>query len=433
MYIAPCTMSPRSFLIIYSAFFFAEWLWESLLVLLNLRYVRDQLKAPPEEASALMEPQSFKGSVEYALVRGRFGLLSSTLSNLLLLSAILSGALGTLEGFFTRLEVGAILQGILTFASFSLILQLLSLPLSLYSQFVIEERFGFNRMTVRLFFLDALKGLLLSLALAVPLLAALFWLMDAAGSLWWLWAFGVLAAFQLALIVLYPAVIAPWFNRFTPLEDSPLREKILGLAERLRFGIKGIFVMDGSKRSVHSNAYFSGLGTAKRIVLFDTLLRNLGEDQILAVLAHEIGHEKKHHLEKSLSVSLAGTLAGLWLASLALKSAALFQAFGFLSPSAAAALILISFYSGPFTFFLKPLFSFWSRRHEYEADRFSAQALQDSGALREALIRLNRENLSTLAPHPWYSFFHYSHPALLERLRALEHGLEESPVSPKGI
>jgi STE24 endopeptidase len=220
--------------------------------------------------------------------------------------------------------------------------------------------------------------------------------------------------------ILYPLLIAPLFNKFTPLPEGRLRDAIRDLAARLDFRTSGIFVMDGSRRSGHSNAYFTGIGRAKRIVLFDTLVNSMPEEELLSVLAHEIGHEKKRHVRKALAVSLVLSLAGFWVLSLLVPFLPLYQAFGLRAASSPAILVLLAFCSGPFTFLLTPLASLWSRKHEYEADRFAAQGVGSAAGMKSALLRLARENLSNLTPHPLYSFWHYSHPTIAERLAALE-------------
>jgi STE24 endopeptidase len=279
-------------------------------------------------------------------------------------------------------------------------------------------------MTLGLFFIDLFKSLLISAVIAFPVLLIFFRLVETAGTFWWLYAFIVLSAIQLLLSVLYPVVIAPLFNKFTPLEEGSLKEKVRNLAEKLEFKTKGIFVMDGSKRSGHSNAYFTGLGKVKRIVLFDTLLETLNEDQIVAVLAHELGHEKLHHVIKRLAISLMLSLAGMYLVYILLDFLPLFRAFGFQETNIHGLLVILGFCSGPFTFFLKPLFTVWSRKHEFEADRFAVRAVGEAGSLKSALISLSKENLSNPVPHPLYSFYHYSHPSLGERLQGLDRAAQ---------
>ncbi len=222
------------------------------------------------------------------------------------------------------------------------------------------------------------------------------------------------------MTLLYPLVVAPLFNKFTPLPEGTLRDRILALADRLAFRTKGIFVMDASRRSRHGNAYFTGLGPVKRIVLFDTLVSTMSEDEVLAVLAHEIGHERRHHVRKMLALSIVLGLAGFWLLSLVVPWAALYRAFGFEGASSHAILVVLALASGPVTFAFRPLFSLWSRRHEREADHFAVDATGGAGAMVSALVRLTNDNLSNLTPHPWYSFYHYSHPTVAERVASLE-------------
>ena len=413
-------MLARTILALYLAFFILELGWDVFLTLLNLRHARRHAGSVPAVFAGAVDGETYARSVSYTLARGRLGLLAGAVSSAALLAAVLTGFLGIVDAGMRLLPVHRYLQGFLFIACLSLLSWLIGLPFSLASTFSVEARFGFNRVTPRLFVVDTLKGLAVSTVIAIPVLLGLFWFMDAAGGLWWVWAFAAMSAFQIVMSTLYPIVIAPLFNKFTPLPEGPLREAILGLAARLSFRAKGVFVMDGSRRSRHSNAYFTGLGRAKRIVLFDTLVGSADQEEILSVLSHEIGHARRHHLRKGLAVSLALSLAGFWVAGLLLRWPPLFQAFGFREASPHALLVLLAFCAGPFTFFLTPLFSMWSRRHEYEADRFAVDATGSAGGMRSALLRLSRENLSNLAPHPLYSFFHYSHPTLAERIAALD-------------
>ncbi len=413
-------MSASSILTLYLVLFAFEFSWEQLLLVLNLRNVRRNADRVPEPFRGLISGERYDRSVRYVTDRGRFSLLSAAFSALFLLLIILSGFLGTLDRLVAGLELHPYLHGIVYLFLVALLFRIVSLPLSLYSQFVIEARYGFNKMSPGLFFRDLAKGLLVSALLMAPLLAGLFWFMDRSGGFWWLWAFLFVAVFQLLVTILYPLVIAPLFNRFSPLPEGSLRQRIDELSRKLGFRTRGIFVMDGSRRSGHSNAYFTGLGGARRIVLFDTLVSSLEEEQLLGVLAHEIGHEKKRHMLKGLALSLLTILAGLWVMSLLLPYGPLYRAFGFDRPSYHAILVIVTLASGPFTFFLSPLFSLLSRRHEYEADRFAVDAMESAEPLKGALIGLSRDNLSNLTPHPLYSFYHYSHPTLAERIRAME-------------
>ena len=411
-------MRPQTNLILFLSLFFLELIWEQFLLWLNLRHDRSCKDNPPELAVEIWGRQDYQRAIDYSKSKTYLAVISSLVGSGLVLLLVSSGWLGTLESWVSSLAVGPILQGILYVYLISLIFGVVSLPTTIYAQFVIEARYGFNRMTWKLFILDGLKSLLVSLVLMTPLLALLFVLIRA-GTLWWLWGFILFTAFQLVMIVLYPKVIAPLFNKFTPLEEGSLKEKVQALSDHLGFKTRGIFVMDGSKRSRHSNAYFSGLGRVKRIVLFDTLIRSLAEDQVAGVLAHEIGHEKLGHILKRLALSVSSGLLGFWLVSLLLNYSPFFEAFNFTGPSPQAVLVLVMFVSGPFTFYLKPLFSWWSRRHEYQADHFVKSRTRYGKAFQTALKRLSKDNLSNPVPHPLYSFYHYSHPTTLERIRAL--------------
>jgi STE24 endopeptidase len=413
-------MRSETILIVFLLLFFLELFWEQLLLWLNLRRAQSARTNPPDPALEIWGARDYQRAIEYSRSKTHLGVISSLVSSALVLVLVLSGWLGSLETWISNLAVGPITQGILYVYLIGLFFSVASLPISIYGQFVIEARYGFNRMTWKLFILDILKGLLVSLVLMTPLLAAVL-LLIRVSSWWWLWGFLLFTAFQLLMIVLYPKVIAPLFNKFTPLEEGSLKEKVLSLAEQLEFKTRGIYRMDGSKRSRHSNAYFSGFGRMKRIVLFDTLLQRFEDDEIAAVLAHEIGHQKLGHILKRLALSLPTGLLGFWIVGLLLNYPPFFEAFGFADPSPQAALVLIMFVSGPFTFYLKPLFSWWSRRHEFQADNFVKSRTSYGEAFQAALKRLGKDNLSNPVPHPLYSFYHNSHPTILERIAALEN------------
>ena len=413
-------MNAETIRLVFVIFFALELAWDLVLTSLNLRYVKSHAAAVPEAFASTVDPPTFARSVAYTLTRGGFGIWSGLVGSAALLAVLLSGTLGWLDSLARSLPLSASLQGVFLIAEVALLFWILQLPFTLYSTFGIEARFGFNKTTPMLWLVDSLKGLGIAAVLGVPILMALFWFMDATGGFWWIWAFAAMTAFQLVMIVLSPLVIAPLFNKFSPLPEGSLRDAILALAAKLGFRTKGIFLVDSSRRSRHSNAYFTGLGKSKRIVLYDTLVGSHTEDEIVSVLAHEIGHEKRNHIKKGIAVSTVLSLAGFWIVSLLLPWAPLYQAFGFARPGSAALLVILALCSGPFTFFLQPLFSALSRRHEYEADRFAVQGVGSAGGMRRALLRLSKDNLSNLTPHPFYSFIHYSHPTLGERIAALE-------------
>jgi STE24 endopeptidase len=310
-------------------------------------------------------------------------------------------------------------QGLIFCFGVALVFSIVSLPTDLYSTFKLEARFGFNKTTWRLYLTDKLKGFLVATLIGLPFLFVVLWLMEATGSYWWIWAFFFVSGFQLLMVIVYPTFIAPLFNKFDPLPEGELRNRILRLAEQVGFKTNGIYSMDGSKRSAHSNAYFTGISKAKRIVLFDTLIAQMTIDQGLAVLAHEMGHYKLKHIRRMLVVQTVFLFLGLYVLSLLVDYRPLFTAFGLDHPSNHGALVLFSLLSGPFTFYLGPLVNRLSRRHEYEADRFAVETLHNPRPMEEALVALTVKNLANLTPHPWYSAYHYSHPTPTERVGAI--------------
>jgi STE24 endopeptidase len=338
------------------------------------------------------------------------------------LLVLFSGALPWAFGFSqNRLGQSAWAMSAFLFAA-GFALALPGLPVDWFAQFRLEARFGFNTTTQKTWWLDRLKGFLLALALGYPLLALVLKFVEWTGASWWLWAWGALLAFQLLMLVLAPVFIMPLFNKFTPLPDGSLRDRLVKLAERADFRAKSIQVMDGSKRSRHSNAFFTGFGGFRKIVLFDTLIQQLAELELEAVLAHEIGHFKKKHIPKTLLASALGSLAGFWLIALLAQQDWFYRSFGFAPGSIVPALLLFGLVSGVITFWFSPLAHWWSRRYEYQADAYAAEVMNEPGSLIGALRKLNEKNLSNLTPHPLYSRFYYSHPTLLERERALAGG-----------
>jgi STE24 endopeptidase len=301
------------------------------------------------------------------------------------------------------------------------------LPFEWHAQFHLEERFGFNTTTAATWWLDRVKGLLLGAALGYPLLVLILKLPGWLGASWWFWAWVCLAAFQLVMMVVAPVLIMPLFNKFTSLPAGGLRDGLQALGERAGFRARDIQVMDGSKRSRHSNAFFTGLGRFRKIVLFDTLVRQLGQDELESVLAHEIGHYKKGHVLKTMALSFGSSLAAFYLVAVLVREEWFLGGFGFTPGEIVPALLLLSLLSGVVTFWLSPIFHYLSRRHEYEADAFAAGLIGRPQPLMAALRKLNEKNLSNLTPHPFYSGFYYSHPTLLER----EAALTPPPLQPR--
>ncbi|HKI96831.1 MAG TPA: M48 family metallopeptidase [bacterium] len=396
-----------------------EQLVEVGLALLNLRHAAAHGGRVPPALEGRVTPETARRSRAYTLVRGRFGLLEQGVDVLVVLAVLFSGLLPWLDGALRGLGLGGAHLFVAYVVVLGALLSVAGLPFRLYSTFGIEARFGFNRMTFAMWVWDRTKALALSAVLGLPLLYGVYGFMATTGRWWWLWVFAFLTAVQIVLQWLYPSVIAPLFNRFTPLPAGSLRERVLALAKRAGFRTRGLYVMDASRRSGHSNAYFAGF-FRPRIVLFDTLLERVSEDEALAVLAHEIGHYRKRHVHQALLLNAVASLLLLWAASLLLPWEPLYAAFGFTGPSFHTALALLLLGGGAFTFWLRPLLAWFSRRNEYAADAYAARITGQPAAMASALLRLNEHNLSNLAPHPWYSRFHYSHPTLLERLAALE-------------
>ncbi len=392
---------------------------------LNQQHVHSHADAVPAAYRGIIDETTYRKSVDYTLAKSRFGSITDTFDALLLIIVLFSGMLPW--AFAISLahlgnSIGA-MAGFLFIVGVSL--SLLSLPFDWYAQFKLEQRFGFNTTTMRTWVLDRVKGLLLALLLGFPLLALVLKVIEWTGQHWWLWAWGIFVAFQLLLMLIAPAVIMPLFNKFTPLAQGPLRERLFALAKRTGFPTRSIDVMDGSKRSRHSNAFFTGFGRFRKIVLFDTLVAQLSEPELEAVLAHEIGHYKKRHIVKLMAVSMLSTLVAFaaiaWLA----KQDWFYRAFGFALQDSYApvaivpGMLLFALLAGPLVYWLTPLMNLWSRRFEYQADRFAREVIGEAASLVGALRKLNEKNLSNLTPHPLYSGFHYSHPTMLEREQAL--------------
>jgi len=397
----------------------ARWTAQLWLDWLNRRQVLAHADAMPEAFRSFIDEPTYAKSVQYTLAKLRLNNVQTTCDTVVLLAALLSGVLPWAFGAFTAaFGTSPWAQAAFLLAA-GFALSLPTLPLEWYDQFHLEQSFGFNCTTPRLWWMDRLKGLLLGILLVYPLLVLVLKLVIWTGPSWWLWAWGALLGFQLLLVVLAPVLILPLFNKFKPLPDGTLRDRLLNLAERTRFRARSIQIMDGSKRSRHSNAFFTGFGRFRKIVLFDTLINQLPEPELEAVLAHEIGHFKKKHIPKTLVASALSSLAALYLVSLLARQEWFYRSFGFTPSSLAPALLLFGLLSGTVTFWFSPLARWWSRRYEYQADAFAAAVMNEPRPLIGALRKLNEKNLSNLTPHPLYSRFYYSHPTLLEREMAL--------------
>ena len=396
----------------------------------QIRHVARHRSTVPPAFAERIPLAAHQKAADYTIAKGRLGLLETALSAAVLLGWTLLGGLDALNQLLLGALGGGMWQQLALLATFAVISGLIDLPLSLYQTFVVEERFGFNKITWRLWLADALKGLLVGAFIGLPIAALILWLMGAAGPLWWLWAWCFWMGFNLLLMVIYPTFIAPLFNRFQPLEDESLKARVTALMQRCGFSAKGLFVMDGSRRSAHANAYFTGFGAAKRVVFYDTLLRQLAPGEVEAVLAHELGHFKHRHIVQRVVMMFALSLAGFallgWLSTqvwfytgLGVRPNISLDPAMAAAPNDALALLLFMLVVPVFTFFISPLFSQQSRRHEFQADAYAVA--QASGAdLSSALLKLYEDNASTLTPDPVYVKFYYSHPPATERLARMQ-------------
>jgi STE24 endopeptidase len=399
----------------------------------QVRHVARHRASVPGAFAGTISLAAHQKAADYTVAKVRFGLLETAVGAAVLLGWTLLGGLDALNQALLGWLGGGMVQQLALIAGFVLIGGLIELPLSLYQTFVIEQRFGFNKMTWQLWLVDLLKSTLLGAAIGLPIAALILWLMGAAGGLWWLWAWGVWMGFNLLLLVVYPTFIAPLFNKFQPLEDEGLKARVTALMQRCGFSAKGLYVMDGSRRSAHANAYFTGFGAAKRVVFFDTLLSKLSPGEVDAVLAHELGHFKHKHILKRIVTMFALSLAGFALLGWLAQQAWFYAGLGVTPslqllvptlgatqamPNDALALLLFLLVIPVFSFFITPLLSRSSRQHEFEADAYAAQQA-DAKDLGSALLKLYEDNASTLTPDPVYVAFYYSHPPASQRLARL--------------
>ena len=391
----------------------------------QIRFVAAHRDAVPTAFSATVALPAHQKAADYTVAKARFGLIELAVGTALLLAWTLLGGLDVLNRALQGWLGAGMTQQLALLAAFALIGGLIDLPFTLYQTFVIEQRFGFNKMTFKLWVVDLLKSTVLGAAIGLPIAAVILWLMGAAGSYWWLWAWSFWMGFNLLLLVVYPTFIAPLFNKFKPLEDETLKNRVTALMQRCGFAAKGLFVMDGSKRSAHANAYFTGFGAAKRVVFYDTLLAKLSPGEVDAVLAHELGHFKHKHIIKRIAGLFALSLAGFallgWLSTQVWFYTGLGVRPNLAGPNDALALLLFLSAVPVFSFFISPLFAQLSRRHEFQADAYAVQ--QTCGRdLSTALLKLYEDNASTLTPDPVYVRFYYSHPPASERLARMTGG-----------
>jgi STE24 endopeptidase len=387
----------------------------------QVSYVAQHRDNVPEAFKNTVSLAAHQKAADYTLAKGKLANIDGILSIIVLLLFTLGGIINLTFQFWTSVITSPLMAGVAATATIFLLMTIIEIPSSWYQTFVIEEQFGFNKNTPSQFIKDHLMQLGLGAIIGLPLLALILWVMEAVGSLWWLWAWAILISFSLLMSWLYPTLIAPMFNKFTPMEEGALKERISGLLTRCGFNSQGIFIMDGSKRSGHGNAYFTGLGNNKRIVFFDNLVNSLEDEELEAVLAHELGHFKCKHVIKMLIASSIMTLISFGILGLLISQDWFYTGLGVdvAQKSNAVALLLFILVSSSFTFFMQPISAYFQRQFEFEADDFAANHAQAS-KLISGLVKLYEENASTLTPDPLYSAFHYSHPPAAIRIAHLE-------------
>lgn len=385
----------------------------------NIKHIGKNFNQVPQEFADKITLEDHQKAARYSIEKLNKGQLFNFLGYIILIGWTLLGGLDVLNNWITSLELSPILTGTAFILAFSFINSILSLPESLYTTFVIEEKYGFNKTTLKIFFTDMIKSSILGLIIGTPLIYGILWIMDSLGEYWWAYAWAFLSIFQLLLMWIYPTFIAPIFNKFTELEEGEVKDRILALLDRVDFTSKGLFVMDASRRSGHGNAYFTGFGKNKRIVFFDTLINSLNAKEVEAVLAHELGHFKRKHILKMMIKAFVFSFIGLFILGQLMQTTWFFEMHGVHSGETYMALTLFLLVSGIYTFFITPISSWTSRKYEFEADEFASKN-SDPQELINALVKMYKDNASTLTPDPLYSAFYHSHPPALTRVKFLE-------------
>ena len=385
-------------------------------------YVAAHRGAVPAQFSSVIALDAHQRAADYTCAKTRFAMLGVLVEAAIALAFTFGGGLQALHELTTTWFEPGMLRGLTLITGFMMISMIIDIPFSLYRTFVIEEKFGFNKMTLKLFWVDLLKSLLLGAALGLPLIATVLWLMDRMGEIWWIYAWGAWMIFGLVLQAIAPTLILPLFNKFTPLDNDALKERAERLLDRCGFKAKGLFIMNGSLRSSHGNAFFTGFGKTKRIVFFDTLLSRLDPQEVEAVLAHELGHFKLKHILKGIVRGAVISLGLFWLLGVVLHAPWFYSGLGIETPSTAMALLLFSIVVPVFTFLFQPLSAMYSRKHEFEADAFAAQYTPATDLIA-ALVKLYKDNASTLTPDPLHSAFYDSHPPATLRIARLQQAI----------
>lgn len=413
------------FLQIFIILFIMTVLTKLTLIGLNIKSVQENVKVPAEFSSVINQEQHEKAQT-YSLAKARFSLGQLVFNQVILIAWLFSGLLDLLAQSIESIGLGPLSVGVIFLLAFNIINGVISLPFDWYFNFELEEKFGFNKMTPKIFIIDHIKQFFLGLAIGVPLLYAILFFLYKTGDNWWLITWAFIVAFQFIMIWAYPKFIAPLFNKFKPLDDEKLSAKIATLLDSCKLVFKDFYTMNASIRSSHGNAYFTGFGKNRRIVFFDTLLETLEDNEVIAVLAHELGHLKRKHILKSIVISTAGLFVGLYILSLAVKNQILVQSFGIKTTEKYMQLLLFTLTVPFFTYFLTPISSWFSRKNEFEADEFAATHAHAKDLI-SALLKLIRDNSSTVTPHPVYSKFYFSHPPPRERIAFLKSLETKSP------
>jgi len=409
-------MKPETLFYIIIVFIVVEFVIEKVLSYLNVTYFKEKI---PEELQDVFDEKEYQKSKAYQLENYRFGLVTSSISFILILLLLFFDVFAILDQFVKNLTDNNLLQSLFFFGILLLVSTLFSIPFSYYDTFVIEEKYGFNRSTKKLFFIDQLKSLLLTIVLGGFVITALVWFYQLFGKNFWVYAWLVIAAFIIFINMFYTSLIVPLFNKLKVLDEGDLRQKLESLAQKTNYDLQQIFVIDGSKRSNKANAYFTGFGSKKKVVLYDTLINDLTPDEISAVLAHEIGHYKHKHIIINMILSLLSIGIFLYFLSWLIDSKLLAKVLGVNEPSFHIGLLAFALLFTPVSFLIGLLTNYISRKFEYQADNF-AKKYTNSKFLISALKKLTKNNLSNLIPHPWYVFVHYSHPTLLQRIKNLK-------------
>lgn len=405
----------NGYLIFILALLVFNWLLSLIVETLNVRNVSTDI---PEEFKGIYDDEKYAKSQRYLKDNTRFDQIQAVIMLPLTIAFILLGGFSWINDIAQTTSEHMILQGFVFGGILMIISQIISLPFGIYSTFVIEEKYGFNKTTAKTFIVDIIKGLLLTVLIGAPIFALVLWIFSSVANAW-LWTWGALSTIQLFILFIAPVVILPLFNKFTPLEDGELRSAIENFTATHQFTLSGIFKIDGSKRSTKSNAYFTGFGNTKRIALFDTLIENHSIPELIGVLAHEIGHCKRGHIKQTIVISMASSLLMLFILSLFITQSELYAAFGIEGTPLYAGLIFFGFLYAPISMIIGLLGNILSRKHEFEADAFAAETTKAPGEMISALKKLSVDNLSNLTPHPLKVFLEYSHPPVLERIKAL--------------